>query len=72
VPIALDPPKPWLNIRQRGGQPALPLIQKVARTIKKHLWGILNAILFQASNGASESMNSRIQGLKVQSPGLLS
>ena len=44
-------------------------IKKVARTIKKHLWGILNAIVLQASNGASESMNSRIQGLKVRSRG---
>jgi len=44
-------------------------IKKVARTIKKHLWGILNAIVLQASNGASESMNSRIQGLKIRSRG---
>ena len=44
-------------------------IQKVARTIKNHLWGILNAIVLQASNGASESMNSRIQGLKIRSRG---
>jgi len=44
-------------------------VKKVARTIKKHLWGILNAILLQASNGASESMNSRIQGLKSRSRG---
>ena len=44
-------------------------IKKVARLIKKHLWGILNAILLQASNGASESMNSRIQGLKIRSRG---
>ena len=35
-------------------------IKKVARTITTHLWGILNAVLLQASNGASESMNSRI------------
>ena len=44
-------------------------IKKVARTIKKHLWGILNAVLLQASNGAAESMNSRIQGLKIRSRG---
>lgn len=44
-------------------------INKVARTIKNHLWGILNAVLLQASNGASESMNSRIQGLKIRSRG---
>ena len=44
-------------------------IKKVARTIKKYLWGILNAVLLQASTGASESMNSRIQGLKIRSRG---
>jgi len=44
-------------------------IKKVARTIKTHLWGILNAVLLQANNGASESMNSRIQGLKIRSRG---
>ncbi len=44
-------------------------IKKVARIIKKHLWGILNAIVLQASNGASESMNSRIQGIKIRSRG---
>jgi len=44
-------------------------IKKVARIIKKHLWGILNAVLLQASNGASESMNSRIQGIKIRSRG---
>ncbi|MBA3614079.1 MAG: transposase, partial [Nitrospirales bacterium] len=44
-------------------------IKKVARIIKKHLWGILNAVLLQASNGASESMNSRIQGIKIRGRG---
>jgi len=44
-------------------------IPKVARTINNHLWDILNAIMVQASNGVSESMNSRIQGLKVRSRG---
>ena len=30
---------------------------------------MLNAIVLQVSNGASESMNSRIQGLKIRSRG---
>ena len=50
-------------IRSRLASP----IKKVVRIIKKHLWGILNAIVLQASNGASESMNSRIQGIKIRS-----
>ena len=39
------------------------------RTIKEHLWGILNAIILKASNGASESINSRIKMLKIRSRG---
>ncbi len=44
-------------------------IKKVAKTIKEHLWGILNAIILKASNGASESINSRIKTIKIRSCG---
>jgi transposase len=47
----------------------LASITKVARTSKKHLWGILNVIVLQAGNWASESINSSIQGLKIRSRG---
>jgi len=39
-------------------------IRKVGRTLKDHLWGILNAIVLRATNAASESLNARIQWLK--------
>ncbi len=44
-------------------------IKKVAKIIKEHLWGILNAIILKASNGASESINSRIKMIKIRSRG---
>ncbi|WP_241087072.1 transposase [Candidatus Vondammii sp. HM_W22] len=33
-------------------------IKKVAGTIKDRLWGILNAIVLEVSNGPAESLNS--------------
>ncbi|MDN5940218.1 MAG: ISL3 family transposase [Salinisphaera sp.] len=44
-------------------------VKKVARTIKAHLWGILNAILLNANNGGAESINGRIKLIKVRSRG---
>jgi len=58
--------KQWLSwaIRSR-----LEPVRKVARTIKEHLWGIVNAIILKANNGASESINSRIKTIKIRSRG---
>ena len=44
-------------------------IKKVAKRIKKHLWGILNAILLKANNGGAESINSRIKAIKIRCRG---
>lgn len=44
-------------------------VKKVARTIKAHLWGILNAIVLKADNAGAESLNSRIQLVKIKSRG---
>lgn len=44
-------------------------VKKVARTIKDHLWGIINAIVLKADNGGAESINSRIKMIKVRSRG---
>ncbi len=44
-------------------------VKKVAKTIKAHLWGILNAIILEANNGGAESINSRIKMIKVRSRG---
>ena len=58
--------KQWLSWAFRS---RLEPVRKVARTIKEHLWGILNAIILKANNGASESINSRIKTIKIRSRG---
>ena len=42
---------------------------KAADMIRKHLWGIINAILLRVTNGPSEGMNSRIKMIKVRARG---
>ena len=44
-------------------------VKKVAQIIKKHLWGIINAIVMKVDNGGAESINSRIKMIKVRSRG---
>jgi len=41
----------------------------VAKTLKEHLWRILNAIVLKVSNGSAEGLNSRIKMIKVRSRG---
>jgi len=56
----------WLSWAVRS---RLDPIKEVAKTIKEHLWGILNAIVLKVSNGPAESINSRIKTIKVRSRG---
>jgi len=56
----------WLAWAQRC---RLESMIKVGRTIKNHLWGILNAVVLKVSNGPSEGLNSRIQKLKARACG---
>ena len=53
--------KRWLSWAVRC---RLDPIKKVAKTIKEHLWGILNAIILKVSNGPAEGLNSRIKMIK--------
>jgi hypothetical protein len=39
-------------------------MRKVTETLRKYIWGILNAIESRTTNALSEGMNSRIQALK--------
>jgi transposase len=39
-------------------------VKKVARMVKKHLWGIINAVVLRATNAGAESINARIQRIK--------
>lgn len=58
--------KQWLSWAMRC---RLKPIQDVARVIRKHLWGIINAIVLNVTNGGAESINSRIKMIKVRSRG---
>jgi transposase len=42
---------------------------KAARMIRKHLQGIVNAVVLSATNAMSESMNSKIQRIKARACG---
>ena len=56
----------WLSWAVRS---RLDPIKEVAKTIKEHLWGILNAVVLNVSNGPAEGVNSRIKMIKVRSRG---
>ena len=45
-----------------------PMI-KVGRTVKTHLWGILNEIQLKATNAIAESVNATIQKIKARACG---
>ncbi len=42
----------------------LPPVQAVARTIRKYLWGILNAIITGTTNARAQGLNARIQTIR--------
>jgi len=42
---------------------------KAVQTVKEHLWGIVNAIVTNQSNGRAESVNSKIQHIKRRACG---
>jgi len=56
----------WLAWAQRCR--LAPMI-KVGQTLRRYLWGILNATVLGVHNGHAESMNSRIQRIKRQACG---
>jgi transposase len=58
--------KRWLSWATRC---KLDPIKKAARMIREHLWGIINAIVHQATNAGSESMNAKIQRIKKRACG---
>jgi transposase len=53
--------KAWLSWALRC---RLVPMRKVAETVRKYLCGILNAIMYRATNALTEGMNSRIQEIK--------
>ena len=56
----------WLSWAMRC---RLEPMKDVGRMVRKHLWGIINAVVLKVSNGPAESLNSRIKMIKVKSRG---
>ena len=61
--------KAWQRWYQWAIRSRLTPIKKVARRIKKHLWGIVNAIVLGVNNAGAESINSKIKMVKVRARG---
>jgi len=56
----------WLGWALRS---RLEPIRKVARMVKEHLWGLLNAVVQGVTNATSESLNAKIQRVKKNACG---
>ena len=56
--------KGWKHLLQWIGRCRLEPVKKVGRMVKKHLWGILNAVVLSVTNAISESINAKIQKIK--------
>ncbi len=61
--------KGWRQLLGWMDRCQLAPVKKVAKTIKKHLWGILNAIVTSSTNAIGESLNARIQKIKAMACG---
>jgi transposase len=61
--------KAWRKCLNWAMRSKLEPIKKVAKSLKKHLWGIPNAIALKVKNGKSEGINLKIQKLKSQACG---
>lgn len=59
----------WLKWYSRAIRSRLIPIKTVAKSIKKNLWGIVNAIILGANNGSAESINSKIKMIKAKARG---
>ena len=51
----------WLSKAMRA---RLEPVKKVTRMIRKHLWGIVNAMALRTTNAGSESVNAKVQRVK--------
>lgn len=61
--------KRWIGWAMRS---RLEPMMKAARTVRDHLWGIINAIVLRATNAATESINAKIQKIKNMACGFRS
>jgi len=61
--------KGWKRLINWMARSRLKPMQTTSKTLRNHLWGILNAVIRKVDNSHAESMNSRIKTLKVRARG---
>jgi transposase len=59
----------WTRLLDWMARSRLPPMVKAGRTLRAHLWGILNAIALGATNAHLEAVNAKIQALKKRACG---
>jgi transposase len=59
----------WLAWISKAMRSRLEPMKKVARMIREHLWGIVNATVRRTTNAGSESMNAKIRRIKLAACG---
>ena len=64
--------KAWAKWYSWAIRSRLTPIVAMAKLIKRHLWGIINAIIYNKTNGGAESINAKIKTLKVRAKGFRS
>src|SRR5690606_14043163 len=64
--------KAWRKMLSWASRCRLEPVVKAAATIRRHLWGIINAIVLRATNAGSESLNAKIQRIKRRACGFRS
>lgn len=61
--------KGWKRLISWMARSRLKPMRDTAKTLKNHLWGILNAVILGVNNSHAESMNSRIKTIKTRARG---
>lgn len=61
--------KAWMRWIDWAVRSRLEPIKRVARMVKKHMLGILNAIVLEVTNAKAEGINSKIQKIKANACG---
>lgn len=54
----------WMKWISWATRSRLEPMRRVARMVKAHLWGILNAIVLRVTNAGAESVNAKVQWIK--------
>ncbi len=61
--------KGWRRLINWMARSRLKPMQTTSKTLRNHLWGIINAVIRKVDNSHAESMNSRIKTLKSRARG---